>query len=121
MGGARGLLPRRCGRAPCCRSSLRLFVESDLCLAHLGRHERLDEHRARSNATTSQPALETIKRAKPRFRSCHGRVRLITAGDAWEGAAGDDIAIPTERHAPAAVEDSIVNADRGERSLAEAR
>ncbi len=37
-----------------------------------------------------------------------GHVRLSTNGDAWEGKAGDYVAIPPERHALHAVEDSVV-------------
>jgi quercetin dioxygenase-like cupin family protein len=37
-----------------------------------------------------------------------GRVRLTAGGDAWEGKAGDYVAIPRERHALHAVEDSVV-------------
>lgn len=38
----------------------------------------------------------------------HGRVRLSTHSDAWEGGAGDFVVIPPERHALAALEDSVV-------------
>jgi quercetin dioxygenase-like cupin family protein len=37
-----------------------------------------------------------------------GHVRLTTGGDAWEGETGDYVAIPPERHALHAVEDSVV-------------
>ncbi len=37
-----------------------------------------------------------------------GHVRLTTGGDAWEGRAGEYVAIPAERHALHAVEDSVV-------------
>src|ERR1700722_11001766 len=37
-----------------------------------------------------------------------GHVRLTTGGDSWDGKAGDYVAIPPERHAFAAVEDSVV-------------
>lgn len=37
-----------------------------------------------------------------------GHVRLTINGDAWEGKAGDYVAIPAERHALHAVEDSVV-------------
>jgi quercetin dioxygenase-like cupin family protein len=37
-----------------------------------------------------------------------GHVRLTTGGDSWDGKAGDYVAIPPERHALAAVEDSVV-------------
>src|ERR1700751_4628432 len=37
-----------------------------------------------------------------------GHVRLTTGGDAWDGKAGDYIAIPAERHALHAVEDSVL-------------
>ena len=38
----------------------------------------------------------------------HGHVRLIVGGDAWDGKTGDYVAIPPQRHALAAVEDSVV-------------
>lgn len=37
-----------------------------------------------------------------------GRVRLTTAADGCEAAAGDHLVIPPERHALTAVEDSVV-------------
>jgi len=37
-----------------------------------------------------------------------GHVRLTAGGDAWDGRAGDYVAIPRERHALHAVEDSVV-------------
>lgn len=37
-----------------------------------------------------------------------GRVRLTTSTQAWEGAAGDYVTIPAERHALAAAENAVV-------------
>lgn len=37
-----------------------------------------------------------------------GHVRLTTNGDGWDGEAGDYLAIPPQRHALHAVEDSVV-------------
>jgi len=37
-----------------------------------------------------------------------GRVQLTTADDAWDGAAGDYLVIPRERHGLHAVDDSVV-------------
>jgi quercetin dioxygenase-like cupin family protein len=37
-----------------------------------------------------------------------GHVRLTAGGDAWDGKAGDYVAIPSERHALHAVEDSVI-------------
>lgn len=37
-----------------------------------------------------------------------GHVRLTIGGDAWEGKAGEYLAIPPERHALHAIEDSVV-------------
>ena len=37
-----------------------------------------------------------------------GYVRLTAGSDAWDGRAGDYVAIPRERHALHAVEDSVV-------------
>ena len=37
-----------------------------------------------------------------------GHVRLTAGGDSWEGETGDYVAIPPERHALHAVEDSVV-------------
>jgi quercetin dioxygenase-like cupin family protein len=37
-----------------------------------------------------------------------GHVRLTTSGDARDGKTGDYIAIPAERHALRAVEDSVI-------------
>jgi quercetin dioxygenase-like cupin family protein len=62
-------------------------------LALLAGHE-LAEHDSPGEAT-----LQVLR----------GRVRLTTTtGDAWEGAVGDQVTIPPERHALAAVEDSAV-------------
>ena len=38
----------------------------------------------------------------------HGRVRLSTNADAWEGGTGEFVVIPPERHALTAIEDSVV-------------
>lgn len=38
----------------------------------------------------------------------HGRVRLTTLGTSWNGAPGDHLAIPAERHGLVAVEDAVV-------------
>ncbi|WP_374021899.1 cupin domain-containing protein [Mycobacterium sp. HNNTM2301] len=61
-------------------------------LALLGGHE-LSEHDSPGEAT-----LQVLR----------GHVRLTTNGDAWEGKTGDYVAIPAERHALHAVEDSVV-------------
>ncbi|MET8352135.1 MULTISPECIES: cupin domain-containing protein [unclassified Micromonospora] len=37
-----------------------------------------------------------------------GHVRLTTSTEAWEGRDGDHVAIPPQRHALTAVEDSVV-------------
>ena len=37
-----------------------------------------------------------------------GHVRLTTGGDAWDGKAGDYVAIPLERHGLHAIEDSVI-------------
>jgi quercetin dioxygenase-like cupin family protein len=37
-----------------------------------------------------------------------GHVRVTTDGDAWDGEAGDYVALPAERHALHAVEDSVI-------------
>lgn len=37
-----------------------------------------------------------------------GRVRLATATEAWEGASGDYLIIPAERHNLAALSDAVV-------------
>jgi quercetin dioxygenase-like cupin family protein len=61
-------------------------------LALLGDHE-LSEHDSPGEAT-----LQVLQ----------GHVRLTTGGDAWDGKTGDYVAIPAERHALHAVEDSVV-------------
>jgi hypothetical protein len=38
----------------------------------------------------------------------HGHVRLTVGDEAWDGKAGDYVAIPPQRHALQAVEDSVV-------------
>jgi quercetin dioxygenase-like cupin family protein len=37
-----------------------------------------------------------------------GRVRLITGDDTWDGASGDHLTVPPQRHSLAALEDSVV-------------
>src|ERR1700760_4662983 len=37
-----------------------------------------------------------------------GHVRLTTDGDSWDGKTGDYVAIPPQRHALHAVEDSVI-------------
>ena len=38
----------------------------------------------------------------------HGRIRLISGADAWEGMTGDLIAVPPARHGLEALEDSVI-------------
>lgn len=38
----------------------------------------------------------------------HGRVRLTSGGDAWDGMSGDMLIIPPARHALEALEDAAV-------------
>lgn len=38
----------------------------------------------------------------------HGSVRLTTATEAWEGSAGEHVAVPPERHGLTAVTDVVV-------------
>jgi quercetin dioxygenase-like cupin family protein len=38
----------------------------------------------------------------------HGRVRLTTTSESWEGTAGDLVAIPPARHGLAALEDAVI-------------
>ena len=54
---------------------------------------RLDEHENPGEAT-----LQVL----------HGRVKLVSADDTWDGAAGDLLVIPDARHSLEAVEDSAV-------------
>ncbi|MGD1173843.1 cupin domain-containing protein [Mycobacterium seoulense] len=61
-------------------------------LALLAGHE-LAEHDSPGEAT-----LQVLR----------GHVRLTTGGDSWVGRTGDYVAIPAERHALQAVEDSVV-------------
>ncbi len=37
-----------------------------------------------------------------------GHVRLTAGSDAWDGKTGDYVAIPAQRHALHAVEDSVI-------------
>jgi quercetin dioxygenase-like cupin family protein len=37
-----------------------------------------------------------------------GHVRVTAGGDTWDGEAGDYVALPAERHALRAVEDSVI-------------
>ena len=61
-------------------------------LALLAGHE-LSEHDSQGEAT-----LQVLQ----------GHVRVTTGDDAWEGKTGDYVAIPRERHALHAVEDSVI-------------
>ena len=61
-------------------------------LALLAGHE-LSEHDSQGEAT-----LQVLR----------GHVRLTTGDDAWEGKTGDYVAVPRERHALNAVEDSVI-------------
>jgi quercetin dioxygenase-like cupin family protein len=37
-----------------------------------------------------------------------GRVRLVAGADSWEGASGDHLTVPAQRHSLEAIEDSVV-------------
>jgi len=61
-------------------------------LALLAGHE-LSEHDSQGEGT-----LQVLQ----------GHVRLTTGSDSWDGKAGDYVAVPRERHALHAVEDSVI-------------
>ncbi len=61
-------------------------------LALLAGHD-LSEHDSQGEAT-----LQVLQ----------GHVRVTTEDDAWEGKTGDYVALPRERHALNAIEDSVV-------------
>ena len=67
---------------------------------------RLDEHENPGEAT-----LQVL----------HGRVRLTSPTAAWDGAAGDHLIIPDERHVLDAIEDSAVLLTVAKREVAESR
>ncbi|MFI6450375.1 cupin domain-containing protein [Streptosporangium amethystogenes] len=62
-------------------------------LLALAAGRRLDDHESPGEAT-----LQVL----------HGRVRLATGQDSWEGTAGDHVAIPAERHNLTALDDSAI-------------
>jgi quercetin dioxygenase-like cupin family protein len=37
-----------------------------------------------------------------------GRVRMVAGADSWEGASGDHLTVPPQRHSLEAIEDSVV-------------
>ena len=61
-------------------------------LALLADHD-LSEHESPGEAT-----LQVLQ----------GHVRLTAGGESWDGKTGDYVAIPSERHAVHAVEDSVI-------------
>lgn len=62
-------------------------------LIALAAGHKLDEHESPGEATV---------------HVLHGRVRLTTAGNAWEGSTGDLIIVPDARHTLEAIEASSV-------------
>ncbi len=46
--------------------------------------------------------------AEASIQVLYGKVRLITASDSWDGAPGDYLVIPADRHRVTALEDAAV-------------
>jgi quercetin dioxygenase-like cupin family protein len=73
---------------------------------HGGHDRRL--HQTLLALVADQELAEHNSPGEATLHVLHGRVRLTTESDAWEGQAGDYVVIPPERHALFAVEDSVV-------------
>lgn len=72
-----------------------------------GGHDRVLRQTVTALAAGHELA-EHEKRGEVTLQVLNGRVRLTTGDDAWEGTAGDLVAIPSARHALAAVERSAI-------------
>jgi quercetin dioxygenase-like cupin family protein len=65
-------------------------------------------HELRQTLLAGRDLSEHDSPGEATLQVLQGHVRLTTSGDAWDGKTGDYIAIPAERHALHAVEDSVV-------------
>ena len=98
--------------------SLTALAEEQLTLARQARSGRAartihggHEHALRQTVLALLAGHELAEHDSPgeaTIQVLRGHVRLTTARDAWEGTVGDGVTIPPERHALAAVEDSVV-------------
>jgi quercetin dioxygenase-like cupin family protein len=69
------------------------------------------EHALRETVIALRAEHELAEHAAPHeatLQVLRGRVRLIAGADAWEGASGDHLTIPPQRHSLFAIEDSVV-------------
>jgi quercetin dioxygenase-like cupin family protein len=99
-------------------TSLSTLADQQLALARQARAGRAAQTiHGGHDRTLSQTVLallegqELAEHASPgeaTLQVMRGRVRLTTADDAWQGAAGDYVTIPPARHALAAIEDAVV-------------
>ena len=63
---------------------------------------------AREGADIAFCHLDDDSQGEATLQVLRGHVRLTTGDDAWEGKTGDYVAVPRERHALNAVEDSVI-------------
>jgi len=98
--------------------SLTALAEDQLIVArqaHSGRAARTihggHEHALRQTVLALLAGRELAEHDSPGEATLQvlcGHVRLTTTSHAWEAMAGDHLTIPPERHALAALEDSVV-------------
>lgn len=69
------------------------------------------EHSLRETVIALRGGFELAEHDAPHeatLQVLRGRVRLIAGADAWDGASGDHLTVPPQRHSLAALEDSVV-------------
>ena len=99
-------------------TSLEQLAEQELALAraaHSGRAARTihggQQHVLRQTLIALASGHELAEHESPREATLQvlvGQVRLSSATDSWEGAAGEFVVIPVERHSLLAIDDSVV-------------
>jgi len=99
-------------------TSLEQLAEQELALAraaHSGRAARTihggQQHVLRQTLIALASGHELAEHESPREATLQvlvGQVRLSSATDSWEGAAGELVVIPVERHSLLAIDDSVV-------------
>ena len=99
-------------------TSLHQLAEHELALARAARSGRAartihggQQHVLRQTMIAMAGGHELAEHESPREATLQvivGKVRLSSAIDSWEGAAGSFVTIPVERHSLLAIDDSVV-------------
>ncbi|MFC8681312.1 cupin domain-containing protein [Microbacterium ureisolvens] len=69
------------------------------------------EHALRETVIALQAGHELAEHESPHeatLQVLRGRVRLVAGAESWDGASGDHLTVPPQRHSLEALEDAVV-------------